>query len=598
RSLTFVEDCEHNQLGNNSHAWTNLAVKAHVTAPLFVGDALAGLICVHQYSLPRQWQPGEIDLMQQIAAQTGDALSQAKSWQRQQLAVVRGQQLTEVISQIRRGLNEAQIHRAAVNGTRQVLATDRVFVCWFDPTWRGLFIIESVASGWPTVLGEDIRELWGPDDDIEHYRQGNVTAIANVAEAGLPDGCLEQLAPYQVRANLVAPILVEERLVGLLVTHQCSGPRNWDSIDVDFFRQVACQLGFALEQARLFARIQALSEERSGKQQILQWQLIQLLSDVEGAAQGDLTVRADITLSELGIVADFFNTIVESLHQIVLQVKHSIVQVNIAIGANKGAIQTLADDAIQQAEGVTDTLTSIKSMTQSTQQVTNYAQQAATMAARTANRAETSEQAMNLTGQSLFKLREMIGEAATKVQRLGESSHQITKAVILIEHIAEQTHLLAINAGIEASATEPENRCMATLSEDIGDLTSRSVRATQDIEQIVATIQQETAEVVAAMEQSTAEVAIGAQFVDDAKYNLERILEISQQIDQMVQSVFEATASQVNVSETLTHLMQDVAQISERTAESAYRITDAQEQAVEVAHALEASVGRFKTHES
>ncbi|MGF1521768.1 MAG: GAF domain-containing protein [Leptolyngbyaceae cyanobacterium] len=599
RRVTFVEDCEQTDAAHGYRAaLANLTVKAHMTAPLFLGNELVGLICAHRYSLPRKWQPGEIDLMQQIAVQAGQALSQAKSLQRQQQAAARGQQLTEIISQMRQGLNEAQIHRAAVNGTRQVLKTDRVFVCWFDPTWRGLFIIESVAPGWPAVLGGDIRELWNPDNDIDHYRQGNVTAIANIAEAGLPEGCLEQLAPYHVRANLVAPILVEGRLAGLLVTHQCSGPRNWDSLDVDFCRQVASQLGFALEQARLFARIQALSEERSGKQQILQWQLVQLLSGVEGAAQGDLTVRADVTLSELGIVADFFNTIVESLHQIVIQVKHSIEQVTVAIGANKGAIQTLADDAILQAEGVTYTLSAIASMTRSTEQVASYAQQTATMATRTANRAETSARAMELTEHSIVKLREMIGGATAKVKRLGESSSQIAKAVVSIEHIAEQTHLLAINAGIEASAAGQEGCSIATLSEEVGDLTSRSVRATQDIEQLVAAIQQETAEAVEAMEQSTAEMAVGARFVEDAKYNLERILEVSQQIDHMVQSVFEATTSQVEVSDTLTQLMQDVAQVSERTAESAYRIADAQQQAVEVTHALEASVGRFKTNES
>ena len=594
--ITFIEDCEQADLAQNYRsALVNLAVRACVTAPLFCGDELVGLVCIHQYSLPRQWLPGEIDLIQQVTIQAGQALSHAQALQRQQLAAGRSQQLTEVISQMRQGLNEAQIHRAAVNGTRQVLNTDRVFVCWFDPTWRGLFIIESIASGWPTVLGCDIRELWSPDDDIEQYRQGNVTAIANVAEANLPDGYLEQLAPYQVQANLVAPILVEERLVGLLVTHQCSGPRNWDSIDIDFFRQVAIQLGVAIEQARLFARIQALSEERSGKQQILQWQLVQLLSDVEGAAQGDLTVRADVTLSEIGMVADFFNAIVDNLHQIVLQVKQSIAQVTVAIDENKGAIQTLAADSITQAESVTYTLASIGQMTRSTQRVAGCAEDAANMAIRTANRAETSGKAMDLTQQSILRLRDMIGGTAEKVKRLGDSSQHIAQTVVLIEQIAEQTHLLAINAGIEASAGQ-EGRHLITLSEEVSGLTARSVRAAQDINELVANIQRETAEVMEAMEQSTAEVAIGAQFAEDAKYNLERILGVSQQIDQMVQSVFEATASQVGVSENLTQLMQDVAQISERTAESAYRIADAQQQAVDVTQALEVSVGRFKTN--
>ncbi|MEM9005107.1 MAG: GAF domain-containing protein [Cyanobacteria bacterium P01_F01_bin.86] len=597
--ITLMEDREQADISLCHCAiLENLKVKANLVAPLFEENRLIGLICAHQCDQPRKWQPAEINLMQQIAAQSNYALSQSHSLQRQQLATVRGQQLTRVISQMRQSFNEVQIHRAAVNGIRQALNTDRAVVCWFDPTWRGIFLIESVESGWPKVLGCDIYEPWVTDQDIAQYQQGKVIAIANVAKAGLTDHHLQQLAPYQVQAHLVAPIVVEGHLAGLLITHQCSGPRNWDSFDIDFFKQVASQLGFALEQARLFAQTQALSEERLARQQVLQTQLIQMLSDVEAVAQGDLTVRADVSLSELGTVADFFNAIVENLRQIVMQVKDSAQQVAVSIGNNEGAVQTLADNALRQAQEVTHTLASLDQMSQSIRQVVDNAQHAAIVANNTASRTETSGQAMDLTVQSISNLRQIIGETSKKVKRLGESSQQIAKAVFLIENIATQTRVLAINAGIEAASAGPESQGFVAVAEEVNELAARAASATKDIEQLVGTIQQETAEVMEAMERSTEEVVSGTYMVRDAKYNLERILAVSQQINQLVQSVFEATTSQAEVSENLTRLMQDIAQVSERTAESSYQITESIQQTVAVTHSLQELVGTFKTNES
>ncbi|NER80954.1 MAG: GAF domain-containing protein, partial [Leptolyngbya sp. SIO1D8] len=596
--VTYMEDLAQANLSHcHCEILERLEVKANIVAPLLAGDELIGLICVHQCSQPRKWQPEEIDLMQQISLQVGYALSQARALEKQQLTVTREQQLTEIISQMRESLDEKQVYRYAVNETRRVLDTDRTAVYLFDATWKGTFVAESVGAGWPAALGADIYDPCFQEKYVEQYRQGRVQAVANLADSGLTECHLKQLEPYKVQANLVAPILIQDELVGLLITHQCSGPRHWSKVDINFFKQVAIQLGFALEQARLFTETQLLSEERLHKQESLQMQLVQLLSDVEGVSRGDLTVRADVTAGEIGTVADFFNAIVESLRQIVDQVKEASDQVNTSIGNNEGAIQHLADDALAQAEEVTLTLTSLEQMTQSIQQVAENAQKAAMVANNASTTAQTSGEAMDLTVQNILTLREIIGETSKKVKRLGESSQQISKVVSLINQIAMQTNLLAINAGIEAARAGEEGQGFAVVAEEVGELAARSADATKEIERIVETIQQETAEVVEAMEQSTTEVVAGTHLVEDAKQNLSRILEISQQIDQLAQSVSEATVSQVEVSETVTHLMQNIAQISERTSDSSRQISGSLRETVEVAKALQASVGTFKTDE-
>jgi methyl-accepting chemotaxis protein len=479
--------------------------------------------------------------------------------------------------------------------TRKALDTSRVVIYEFDQTWRGTFVAESLAQGYPTALANTLDDPCFKEKYIEQYRQGRIQATSNIYEAGLTECHLKQLEPYQVKANLVAPIVVNEQLTGLLIAHQCDRPRDWAAAEINFFRQVAMQLGYALEQAQLFAQAEALSEERRQKQEALQMQLVALLGEVEGASRGDLTVRADVTAGEIGTVADFFNSIVESLRQIVTKVKQSAEQVNASLGDNEAAVQSLAEEALRQADEVTQTLASVESMTASIQQVAASARQAAEVANSASTTAETSGQAMDLTVQNILNLREIIGETSKKVKRLGESSQQISKAVSLINQIAMQTNLLAINAGIEAARAGEEGQGFAVVAEEVGELAARSADATKEIERIVETIQRETAEVVDAMDQSTTEVVAGTRLVEDAKQNLGQILEVSRQIDQLVQSISEATVSQVEISETVTQLMQAVAQESERTSQSSRQISDSLRQTVDVARSLQDSVGTFKT---
>ncbi|MGF1517422.1 MAG: GAF domain-containing protein [Nodosilinea sp.] len=572
-----------------------LQVHANMVGPIIAGDKLMGLICVHQCSGPRQWQPDEIELMQQIATQMGYTLSQANLVEQLESSTTKEQQINGIVFKMRESLEEDRIYRAAALGIRSALQADRAIIYLFDEKWQGTITTEAVEPGWPTVLGAQIYDPCFADGYVEKYRQGRIQATTDIYQAGLTDCHLKQLEPAKVRANLVGPIVANNQLIGLLIVHQCSGPRDWSELDINALRQVAVQLGFAIEQARLYAEADALAEERRQKQEVLQRQLVDLLSEVEGAARGDLTVRADVTAGEIGTVADFFNAIVESLRQIVTKVKTSAAQVNASLGENEGAIQALATEALRQADEVTQTLASVEAMTASIQQVAASAKQAAVVANSASSTAANSGQAMDLTVQNILSLREIIGDTSKKVKRLGESSQQISKAVSLINQIAMQTNLLAINAGIEAARAGEEGQGFAVVAEEVGELASRSADATKEIERIVETIQRETAEVVEAMDQSTTEVVAGTRLVEDAKHNLGRILDVSQQIDSLVRSISDATVSQVEISATVTQLMQGIAQESTRTSKSSREISTSLRETVDVARSLQATVGTFKT---
>ena len=585
----------HMQLLNRLH------VKANLVVPIVAADNLLGLLVAHQCSGTRVWQEAEINFLQQLAIQVGLSLTGVSLAAQKDAQADRAQQLNEIISKVRESLKAEQIYHAAITGVRDTLKTDRAVVYLFDENWQGSIVAESVGSNWPKALGANIADPCFAEQYVEKYKRGRVKATENIYDAGLTKCYLGQLEPFKVKANLVAPILVEGKLMGLLVTHQCSSTRPWQESDITFFKQVAIQVGFALDQAALLeqreqARIiaEVVSEEQRREKEALQLQLLELLSDVEGAAQGDLTVRADVTTGEIGTVADFFNAVIESLRGIVTQVKKAATQVNTSLGENEGAIRQLSVEALNQAEETTRTLDSVEKMSHSIQEVAANARQAAVVARSASSTAEAGGLAMDRSVQNIQRLRETVAETAKKVKRLGESSQQISKVVSLINQIALQTNLLAINAGIEAARAGEEGQGFAVVAEEVGELAARSAAATKEIEKIVENIQQETSEVVEAMELGTAQVVEGTHLVEDAKLSLSQILEVSRQIDALVQSISSATVSQAETSQAVTELMKEIAKVSERTSNSTRQVSSSLQETVGIAQELQASVGTFK----
>ncbi|MEA5593135.1 methyl-accepting chemotaxis protein [Rivularia sp. UHCC 0363] len=511
----------------------------------------------------------------------------------------------DITLRIRRSLKADDILKTAVREIRQALKTDRVVIYEFNPeTWDGAVIAESVSAGFPKMMGVYIEDPCFRERQVEMYKNGRVRAIANIYEdKGLKQAScyIKMLEQFGVKANLVAPILIQDNLMGLLIAHNCETPRDWQQQEVDLFKQLATQIGFALEQAKLLEEVekarqlaQTDSDDERHQKEELQMQLIELLSEVEGAAMGDLTVRADVTAGDIGTVADFFNSIVESLRDIVTQVKTSATKVNQAIGDNSGAISLLAEEALSQAAEITYTLDAVDEMTQSMQAVAENAKEAAVIANTARSTAANSGKAMELTVQNIFGLRETVGETAKKVKRLGESTQQISRVVALINQISMQTNLLAINAGIEAARAGEEGQGFAVVAEEVGELAARSAAATNEIEQIVENIQRETTDVVQAMEVGVSQVVEGTHIVEDAKLSLNQILEVSRQIDDLVQSISTTTNRGVATSHQVSALMKEIAAVSQRTSASSRQVSESLQQTVAISQQLQESVGTFK----
>ena len=578
-----------------------LKIKANLVTPILKDGELFGLLIAHHCSAPHLWQESEIDFLKQLAIQLGFSVDRVKFVDQQKAEIDRFQQLNAMISLLRESLEVEQIYNTAITSIRSTLKTDRALVYLFDENWQGSIVAESVGENWPKALGAKIADPCFANQYADKYKQGRVKATDNITEAGLTRCHLAQLEPFKVQANLVAPILAYGKLHGLLVTHQCSNPRHWLEPEINFFKQVAIQIGSALDQIALLEqqkearqKAEAVSLEQRQQKEALQHQLLELLDEVEGAARGDLTVRAEVSTGEIGTVADFFNAVIESLRAIVTQVKTAAIEVNTSLGENEGALRQLSEETFKQAEETTRTLESVEQMTYSIQEVAKNAQKAAEVTRASSKTALEGGKVMDRSLENILVLRETISETAKKVKRLGESSQQISKAVSLIEKIALQTNLLAINAGIEAARAGEQGQGFAVVAEEVGQLAAQSTAATKEIEKIVESIQQETNQVVEAMEQSTTQVVEGTTLAGDAKQSLEEILQVSRQIDQLVQSISDATVSQTETSQAITNLMSEIAFVSARNSDASNQVSFSLQQTVEIAQKLQESVGQFK----
>ncbi|MDJ0726122.1 MAG: methyl-accepting chemotaxis protein [Prochloraceae cyanobacterium] len=507
---------------------------------------------------------------------------------------------TKILAELSRARDEREIESALnklLIEARQTLQADRTIIYKFDANWQGAIVAESVAAEFPRSLGNRMYDPCFAEKYVDKYREGRTVAIADIYEAGLTDCHLKQLEPLQVKANLVVPIVIGDRLYGLLIAHQCSSTRQWQTSEIDYLAQLAAQIGLSLSSYTLLEQKQTEAERERQQKEAMQTELLQLLNDVEGASQGDLTVRAEISASEIGIVADFFNAIIENLRDIVTKVKKAATQVNSSIGENEIAIRELADEALQQATQIAETLNSVENMAKSIQKVADNAEAAARVAKTASSSAQSGERAMERTVETILQMRETVSETAKKVKRLGESSQQISKVISLIDQIAMQTNLLAINAGIEAARAGEEGRGFAVVAEEVGELAEQSAAATKEIQQIVENIQQETAEVADAMEVGTAQVVEGTRLVEKTKKSLAQIVQVSRQIDELVESISKATVSQAKTSQSVTNLIQEISRVSQRSSQSSRQVSSSLQETVEIAKQLQSSVSTFVVEE-
>ncbi len=171
--------------------------------------------------------------------------------------------LSQITQAIRQSLDTQTIFQTTTKEIREYLNVDRVAILRFDDLscYEGEFVAENVLSGYTSAKNRKVRDRCFADEYAVDYRQGKFLAIADIHAEDLSDCHLALLDPFQIKANLVIPLLQREKLWGLLCIHQCSRPRQWQEKEIDFVKEISIQLGIALNHAELLAQAEQKSEQ-------------------------------------------------------------------------------------------------------------------------------------------------------------------------------------------------------------------------------------------------------------------------------------------------------------------------------------------------
>lgn len=572
----------------------NWNAKANLVVPLGYQGKCWGLLMAHHCKSPHHWQEIEINFLKQWGTQVQLLLEKAEIQRQKAIESRLSTMLKDLTLNIAHAFQREPLFTTILAETREALDCDRLIIYQFNQDWQGTTIAESVQDGFPQAFGAEIVTPYFAEKSIEQYRAGQVQAVETIEKSRLNEFDSAQLRFFAVKSQIAAPILVAGELFGLLIAHHCATSHTWIKPEIDFFTQIALQIGVSLERADLLEKqILAESEQRQAKES-LQKRALELVMQLEPISRGDLTIQASVSDDEIGTIANSYNLTVDNLKTIVTQVQSAVQQLSGTASENEVSLQLLATEAIRQVDDISHSLNRLSLMTSSIDTVSLNAQQALQMVRLANQTVNDGELAMNETVQGMITIKETVTETMTKVHHLNESAQRISKVVSLISRFAAQTHLLALKASIEAARAGEEGRGFAVIADEVRTLAAQSAEAVAEIEILVASIQTETKEVAATMESGTAQVMSGSQLVEMIREQLQQVALTSSQIEEFVEGINNATVEQSQTSNAVTHVMTEVATIAQNTAGSTEKVAQAFQGLLLVTQQLQEIVSAFK----
>ena len=252
-------------------------IKSQMIAPISVGNELLAFLVAHQCSQPQPWNFDAVDFLAEKASSVSIALSNITDTEKsqdfnfiKQIAESQGNRdyrhqeqksinqenkqglFTDVINKITNATEQADILNTTVEAVSELLKCDRVLIYSLEQDNYGVVVAESVVAGLTKALGKTIDDPCFAARYLEKYRNGRVRAWDNVYTEYITPCYLEQLEALGVQAHLVAPIIREGQLFGLLIAHQCFETRSWQEQEINWITEIANQVGIMLEYNKIF----------------------------------------------------------------------------------------------------------------------------------------------------------------------------------------------------------------------------------------------------------------------------------------------------------------------------------------------------------
>ncbi len=340
----------------------------------------------------------------------------------------------------------------------------------------------------------------------------------------------------------------------------------------------------------------ARGRERDSAQQYERNQeaIRRLLDEMGDLADGDLTVEATVTEDITGAIADSINYAVEAMRGLVVTINETAVKVSASAQESRATALHLAAASEQQRRQISGATEIVQEMSSAMDRMAMDAAESAEVAKRSVDIAARGGQTVRRTIDGMNNIRDQIQETAKRIKRLGESSQEIGNIVELIEDIADQTNILALNAAMQAAMAGEAGRGFAVVADEVQRLAERSSNATKQIEALVKTIQADTNEAVKSMEASTNEVVSGAQLAEAAGGALQEIEQVSNRIAEITRSIADSAQRQSREASNVNDTMGVIQEITNQTSEGTEQTAAAIANLAETAGELRKSVAGFR----
>jgi methyl-accepting chemotaxis protein len=315
----------------------------------------------------------------------------------------------------------------------------------------------------------------------------------------------------------------------------------------------------------------------------------------EEIAVGNLTHEVPVySDDEIGVMAQSFQRMTTNLRRIVGEMNtttNTLASSSEELSATSDDMSKGATELSAQTEQVVTAMTEVS---QTIMDMAKNASQAADASKNVSETAAKGKQIVDTTAADMTRIATTVQEAATTIEELGRSSAQIGEIVAVINGIADQTNLLALNAAIEAARAGEQGRGFAVVADEVRKLAERTSQATKDIGQRIAAIQSAAGESVNAMKKGSDEVDKGVALAKEASASLDSIVTASSNAMDMVQRIAAATEQQSAASEEVSQNMEHISDITKRSSASTEQIKGSSAELAKLASGLKEMTAFFR----
>jgi twitching motility protein PilJ len=376
-----------------------------------------------------------------------------------------------------------------------------------------------------------------------------------------------------------------------------SDSRLWPSLWSGSLALVIIVVAIALMVRSFLSAERRRAAEAGTQNQKNQQAIMRLLDEMSSLADGDLTVRATVTEDMTGAIADSVNFAVEQLRELVTGINITAQTVSESVQETMDTTGKLAAASDEQAGQVRDATDTINEMAESFSGMATKSRESNEVAQRSVAIAHSGSQMVQQTIGGMDTIREQIQDTSKRIKRLGESSQEIGDIVELINGIAEQTNILALNAAIQSASAGGAGRGFAVVADEVQRLAERATNATRRIELLVQNIQADTSEAIISMESTTSEVVSGAEKAEDAGEALKNIESVSKNLSTMIEEISQEAQTQSETATRVAGQMNSIRDVSIQTLEGSNQTAQFMGRLTDLVHKLSESVADFKLPE-